>query len=89
LLFNGSSPGRLCWPEDGLPTDHRLQIPASRARVLDAPSGSLADYGLPGLSYLAAFGHSPGHLALLHGPSRTLLAAGERAVHQEVCMTTY
>jgi glyoxylase-like metal-dependent hydrolase (beta-lactamase superfamily II) len=49
-------------------------VPAERALVLTEATGSFPDQGITDLLYVVAFGHSPGHIALLHTPSGTLLA---------------
>lgn len=33
-----------------------------------------SDYGLGELVYIVTHGHTPGHISLLHAPSRTMLA---------------
>lgn len=62
-----SAPG-LAWPGP------LLQVPASRAHVLEEPLADLSVFGVDHLIYIPSPGHSPGHISLLHHPSRTLLA---------------
>ncbi|EFN55040.1 hypothetical protein CHLNCDRAFT_52813 [Chlorella variabilis] len=50
------------------------QVPASRAHVLEEPLADLSVFGVDHLIYIPSPGHSPGHISLLHHPSRTLLA---------------
>jgi hypothetical protein len=51
-------------------------VPAARVRLLDAASagGDLSAFGFSDLRWIHTPGHTPGHISLLHTPSRTLLA---------------
>ncbi|KAL4854628.1 putative metallo-hydrolase YflN [Chlorella vulgaris] len=49
-------------------------VPAARAVLLEEPILELSQVGLDDLVYIISFGHSRGHISLLHNPSRTVLA---------------
>lgn len=51
-----------------------VQVPAARAVVLEEPLLELSQIGFDELTYIISFGHSPGHISLLHSPSSTVLA---------------
>ncbi|KAL4443733.1 hypothetical protein ABPG75_011470 [Micractinium tetrahymenae] len=57
----------LLWPQP-------VTVPAERAKLLTEGLDSLAAYGLGDLDYVITLGHAPGHISIVHAPSRTMLA---------------
>ncbi|PSC71587.1 C3HC zinc finger-isoform 2 [Micractinium conductrix] len=51
-----------------------VQVPKGRLAVLEEPLFELSAWGFPELVYVISFGHTPGHLSLLHVPTRTFIA---------------
>lgn len=59
---------------NGFIGEQPLKVPAARVKSLEEPLSDFEAFGVEMLLYVVTLGHTPGHISMMHIPSRTVLA---------------